>query len=531
MPRKPTQGRRPSRREAEALEHSARRLRALVAATSDLLWDTPPEGTFVSEQEAWGAFTGQTWEQMRGWGWLEAVHPEEREATVRAWRTALETRTPFRGEHRLRRWDGEYRHMLVRAVPVLAPEGAVLEWVGAHRDITLQRQHEAALERLMAESRAAHRAKDEFLAVMSHELRTPLTAVLGWTQMLRSRMTDVKALERGLGVIERNSRLLTRLIEDMLDMSRILNRKLTLQRRAVDVVGVVQAAVEGVRPRAEEKALEVVLEPGPAVALVGGDPVRLQQVFWNLLMNAVKFTPQGGRVTARVERTEREVRVVVRDTGRGIRAEVLPRLFERFWQEDASATREHGGLGLGLALVHHLVELHGGRVRAESAGEGQGATFTVVLPVPAVLPEPESELPPGAEGAVQGGQLEGVKVLLVEDAVDARELVAMLLRERGAEVSTAAGGAEAMARLGEALPDVLVSDIGLPGEDGHALLQRVRAWTEAKDQWVPAIALTAYASAEDARRAYRAGFQVHLAKPIEVSALVDAVARLAGRTP
>jgi PAS domain S-box-containing protein len=528
MPRKPTQGRRPSRREADALESSARRLRALVAATSDLLWATPPEGTFDSDQEAWRAFTGQTWERMRGWGWLEAVHPEDREATERAWRTALETRTPFQGEHRLRRHDGEYRHMLVRAVPVLEPDGSVREWVGAHRDITLQRQHEAELERLMAESRAAHRAKDEFLAVMSHELRTPLTAVLGWTQMLRSRMTDVKALERGLGVIERNARLLTRLIEDMLDMSRILNRKLTLQRRAVDVVGVMQAAVEGVRPRAEEKALQVVVEAGPAVALVGGDAVRLQQVFWNLLMNAVKFTPPGGRVTVRVERTEREVRGVVRDTGRGLSAEALPRLFERFWQADASATREHGGVGLGLAMVRHLVELHGGSVRAESAGEGQGATFTVVLPVPAVLPEPESELPPG-EGAGQAGQLEGVKVLLVEDAVDARELVAMLLRERGAEVLTAAVASEAMERLGEALPDVLVSDIGLPGEDGHALLQRVRAWTEARDQWVPAIALTAYASPEDARRAYRAGFQVHLAKPIEVSALVDAVARLAGR--
>jgi PAS domain S-box-containing protein len=527
MPRKPSQGRRPSRREAEALESSARRLRALVAATSDLLWDTPPEGTFASEQEAWGAFTGQTWEQMRGWGWLDAVHPDDREATARGWRTAVETRTPFQGEHRLRRKDGEYRHMLVRAVPVLEPDGSVHEWVGAHRDITLQRQHESELERLMAESRAAHRAKDEFLAVMSHELRTPLTAVLGWTQMLRSRMTDVKALERGLGVIERNARLLTRLIEDMLDMSRILNRKLTLQRRAVDVVGVVQAAVEGVRPRAEEKELSLEVEPGPAVALVAADPVRLQQVFWNLLMNAVKFTPPGGRVTVRVERTEREVRGVVRDTGKGLGPEVLPRLFERFFQADASATREHGGVGLGLAMVHHLVQLHGGSVRAESAGEGQGATFTVALPVPAVLPEPEAELP--TEGAVQGAQLEGVRVLLVEDAVDARELVAMLLRERGAEVLTAASAADAMQRLGEAHPDVLVSDIGLPGEDGYSLLQRVRARTEVKDPWVPAIALTAYASAEDARRAYRAGFQVHLAKPIEVRALVDAVARLAGR--
>jgi CheY-like chemotaxis protein len=209
----------------------------------------------------------------------------------------------------------------------------------------------------------------------------------------------------------------------------------------------------------------------------------------------------------------------------------VPRLFERFWQADGSATREHGGLGLGLAIVHHLVSLHGGRVRAKSEGEGKGATFTVLLPVPAVLPEVEAELLLEAEGQARatGPRLDGIRVLLVEDAADARELIAMMLRERGARVETASHAEEAMARLAAALPDVLVTDIGLPGEDGHALLKRVRAWIEARDEWVPAIALTAYASAEDARRAYRAGFQVHLAKPLEPAALVEAVARLAGR--
>jgi CheY-like chemotaxis protein len=384
----------------------------------------------------------------------------------------------------------------------------------------------------MAETQAANRAKDEFLAVMSHELRTPLTAVLGWTQMLRSRQNDAKAVEKGLSVIERNARTLAQLIEDVLDVSRIITGKLTLHRRGVDLVGVVQAAVEVVKPHAEQKAVALALEVdvgGNGTAMLVGDPARLQQVCWNLLVNAVKFTPGGGRVRVRVERDERELRLRVTDTGKGIRADSLPHLFERFWQADGSATREHGGLGLGLAIVHHLVGLHGGQVRAESAGEGMGSTFTVTLPVPAVLPEAKPEALPGAEAQAPEVRLDGVTVLLVEDAADARELIALMLRERGAVVGTASTAAEAMERLKGSMPDVLVSDIGLPGEDGHSLLRKVRAWAEARDQWVPAIALTAYASAEDARRAYRAGFQVHLAKPLEPATLIEAVAKLAGR--
>ena len=699
-----------SRRTAEALArdlgHSEERFRSLVTATSDIIWATPPSGEFVEEQPGWSAFTGQTREEYQGWGWLEALHPEDRERTVRAWEEALTTRTAYQMEHRLRHHDGTYRQMLSRAVPVLEKDGTLREWVGAHRDVTRQRQGEAELARLlsreqrhatqlqglanaalviseadsvdhvlravtdqarevigahqavtsltvegswaqalharsisdkyaawrdwnetpegtgiytwvcrlnlpmrmtqaeleahpawsglgrhkarhpplrgwlaaplvgrdgrnlgliqlsdryegdfsaedeailvqlarmasvaientrlMAETQAANRAKDEFLAVMSHELRTPLTAVLGWTQMLRSRQNDPKAVDKGLTVIERNARTLAQLIEDVLDVSRIITGKLTLHRKGVELVGVVQAAVEVVRPHADQKGVTLALEldvGGNGTAMLVGDPARLQQVCWNLLVNAVKFTPAGGRVVIKVDRAERELRVRVTDTGKGIRAESLPHLFERFWQADGSATREHGGLGLGLAIVHHLVGLHGGTVRAESEGEGKGSTFIVTLPVPAVLPEVQGEALPGAE-AVPVVRLDGVTVLLVEDAADARELIALMLRERGAQVSTASNAAEAMERLKESLPDVLVSDIGLPGEDGHALLRRVRAWAEARDQWVPAIALTAYASAEDARRAYRAGFQVHLAKPLEAATLIEAVARLAGR--
>jgi PAS domain S-box-containing protein len=683
------------------MARSEERFRAFLTSTSEIIWDMPPEGLFDSDQPGWRAFTGQAREELLGWGWLEAVHPEDREELAQAWREAVQGRVPFQGVLRLRRHDGAYRHMQMRAVPVLELDGAVREWVGIHRDITRQREdeaerarlllreqhHRAQLEglaeaslaigqaasldevlqtiteqarvligahqavtrlmvgedpahavhsaslsekyaawrdaaarvdgtgisaevcrsnrplrltqaeleahqerrglgaqadsqlpmrgwlavplvgrngrnlgliqlsdryegdftpedeaillqlarlaavaienaRLIAESQAANRAKDEFLAVMSHELRTPLTAVLGWTQMLRNRKDDAAVREKGLEVIERNARSLAQLIEDVLDVSRILTGKLTLHRRAVELAGVVQAAVEVVRPRAEQKGVALVVEVG--AGQVAGDPGRLQQVFWNLLANAVKFTPAGGRVEVRVERVEAEWRVRVRDTGQGIRAEALPHLFERFWQADGSSTREHGGLGLGLAIVRHLMELHGGTVEAESAGPGHGATFTARLPVPALLPEPE-RAQAQAEGAAPLARLDGVRVLLVEDAPDARELIALLLRERGAEVQVAASGREAMERLEAALPDVLVSDIGLPGEDGHALLKRVRQWAEARDEWIPAIALTAYAGAEDARRAYRAGFQVHMAKPLEAEALVDAVARLVAR--
>jgi PAS domain S-box-containing protein len=685
------------------LGRSEERFRALVTGISDILWDMPPQGEFVADQPGWRAFTGQTREALLGWGWLNAVHPEDREATVRAWQSALAERKPYQVEHRLRRQDGVYRHMLVRGVPVLEADGSVREWVGIHRDITAQREDEAerarllvrarrhgaqlqglasaslaiseadtvervlraiteqarevigahqaitslsvgenwaqainavslsdkysewrgfdarpdgsgiyarvcrlnrpmrltqhelethpgwrgfggradeqppmrgwlaaplvsrsgknlgliqlsdryegdftaedeavlvqlarmasvALEnaRLMAETQAANRAKDEFLAVMSHELRTPLTAVLGWTQVLRARRNEPAALEKGLDVIERNSRTLAQLIEDVLDVSRIITGKLALHRKVVDLVGVVAAALEVVRPHAESKGVALSVDAGPGAGLLMGDPGRLQQVFWNLLVNAVKFTPSGGRVDVELRREEDAWMVRVRDSGQGIRPEFLGRLFERFWQADGSSTREHGGLGLGLAIVHHLVGLHGGAVSAQSEGPGKGSTFTVRLPVPAVLPEPETEGAPGAE-ALASVRLDGVSVLLVEDAPDARELIAMLLRERGAKVRTAASAQEAVEGLGTAAPDVLVSDIGLPGEDGHSLLQRVRAWAEAKDVWIPAIALTAYAGPEDVRKAYRAGFQVHLAKPLESAALVDAVARLAAK--
>jgi signal transduction histidine kinase len=397
----------------------------------------------------------------------------------------------------------------------------------------LHRAMREAMERAQDANRSselASRTKDEFLGVVSHELRTPLNAVLGWSQLLRGPCaSDPAVLAKGLRVIDRNARAQAKLIEDILDVSRIITGKLRLELRPLELESVIRAALEVVRPAAEAKDVEIVSLVG-AGASVSGDPDRLQQVVWNLLCNAVKFTPEGGRVELTLTREGTAAVIAVRDTGRGIEPEVLPHVFERFWQADSSPTRRHGGLGLGLAIARHLVELHGGSVRADSHGLGQGATFTVLLPA---REETSSDGEPGAritrDSYPTAGctRLDGLRVLVVDDEPDARELVGTMLAQAGAAVTVAGSSAEAWRALEGPVPDVLVSDIGMPGEDGHALVRRVRA--SPRLCRLPAVALTAYAGVEDARRAVRAGFHTHMPKPAEPTVLTAVVASLAGR--
>jgi signal transduction histidine kinase/ActR/RegA family two-component response regulator len=375
------------------------------------------------------------------------------------------------------------------------------------------------------------RAKDEFLTTLSHELRTPLTAILGWTSTLRARGSDPAVAERGLAVIERNAAAQARLIEDMLNVSRIIAGKLRLERRAVDPADAVRAALDALRPTAEKKGVSVEARLAPDLGPILADPERLQQIAWNLLSNAVKFTPAGGRVEVSLARGglapggEAYVDLVVRDTGIGIAAEFLPHVFDRFRQGDASLTRAYGGLGLGLSIAKHLVALHGGAISAASEGADRGATLTVSLPVGAVGEEPR---PAEEEGPGDAARLAGLRVLLVDDNADTLETVAMVLREHGAEVVEAGSGALAREALERGAFDVLVSDIGMPGEDGYTLLQKARALVAQQDRELPALALTAYAGAQDASMAYRAGFQMHVGKPVSPAQIVDAVARLAG---
>jgi len=382
--------------------------------------------------------------------------------------------------------------------------------------------------RLYAEARDANRAKDEFLATLSHELRTPLTAMLGWVRMLQSGTLDEATSARALRVIDRNTKLQAQLIDDLLDVSRIVTGKLSLELKAVDVGAVVETAIDAVTPAALAKSVELERRVAPAAGPAWADPHRLQQVVWNLLSNAVKFTPSGGRVTVAVERDDPHVVVRVDDTGQGIAPEFLPYIFDRFRQADSTTTRAHGGLGLGLAIVHHLVTLHRGTVTAASEGPDRGATFTVRLPL-APLRTAARFTSGAAIGVDRLPALTGVRVLVVDDDADARDLVTAVLGQSGAEVVTASSTVEALDVLARARPHVLVSDLSMPGDDGYALLQRVRALGLDHDGWVPAVALTAFARAEDRARALAAGYAVHVSKPVEPDELVEVVARLASR--
>ncbi|MBA3485504.1 MAG: response regulator [Pirellulales bacterium] len=427
--------------------------------------------------------------------------------------------------------------------------GAPTRFDGITVDTTERVQADLALreseQRLLDSERAARteverasRMKDEFLATLSHELRNPLNAILGWSQLLQMGDSTPQEVDEGIAIIERNARAQTQIIEDLLDMSRIISGKIRLDVQQIDVATVVRAAIETVQPAADAKGLRVRAVIDPRAGPVSGDPNRLQQVFWNLLSNAVKFTPKEGFIQVVLERVNSHLEVSVSDSGEGIAHEFLPHVFDRFRQADASTTRHHGGLGLGLAIVRQVVELHGGSVRATSAGPGAGATFVVALPLtvmhaaPDAVTVPERRHPTAAPVAIFEkvcAEIAGLRIVVVDDEPDARALLQRLLVDCQATVFTAASADDALTLIEKERPDVLVSDIGIPGEDGFSLIRRVRALTAACGGDTPAVALTAYARAEDRVNVLRAGFQNHLSKPVEQAELIAVVANLAGR--
>jgi signal transduction histidine kinase len=407
----------------------------------------------------------------------------------------------------------------------------------------LIRERGASLERQVAELRVAraaaeagNRAKDEFLALLSHELRTPLNAVYGWARMLRAGQVGADASQRALDAIIRNANAQVRLIDDLLDVSRVIAGKMRLDVRPVDLKAVVENALDAVRPAAEGKSIRLQSVLDPRAGPITGDPARLQQVIWNLLMNAVKFTAKGGRVQVHLQRINSHVEIVVSDTGQGIDPEFLPFIFDRFRQADSSSSRAHGGLGLGLALVKHLVELHGGTVAAQSAGDGKGATFIVRLPL-AIAAIPEGLVPrvhptaPVMEFVSGGVRLDGLRVLVVDDDPDAVELATAILAGAGAVVRTCGSAREALAAVQEWRPDVLVSDIEMPGEDGYALIRKVRALDAERGGKTPAVALTAYGRTQDRMSSLTAGYSMHVPKPVDPGELTTIIASVAGRPP
>jgi signal transduction histidine kinase/CheY-like chemotaxis protein len=378
-----------------------------------------------------------------------------------------------------------------------------------------------------AEAEAANRMKDEFLATLSHELRTPLTALLGWACLLGETPLEDQVAGKAIKAIERNARTQARLIDDLLDVSRIISGKLHLDVRPIDLSAVTEAAINVARPAADARSIRITYTHPPIMGSILGDFPRLQQVVWNLLSNAVKFTPEGGRIDVRVECNDTHAKLTVADTGKGISKEFLPYVFDRFRQADSSTTRVYGGLGLGLAIVRHLVELHGGTIRAESDGVGAGATFGAAFPLITTRAESPAVSLSGEHASNGSSALDGLRVLVVDDETDARQLISHLIARAGAEVKTCGSAHEALELLEQWRPDVLMSDIAMPGEDGYSLIRKVRALSPTKGGQTPAAALTAYAREEDRQRALAEGYQMHVAKPISSGQLVAILAQLA----
>ena len=523
------------RKQAEAvLKESEERFRHMANNSPFMVWvtDSTSYCTFLSD--SWYQFTGQTEETGLGFGWINALHPEDREQAKNVFLTANERQEPYRIEFRVRRPDGRYSWALDAAAPRFTESGKFEGYIGSAIDITERKQVETERDLVLqleqaarAEAERANRIKDEFLAVLSHELRSPLNPILGWSQLLIGGKLSAAKTAKAYETIERNARLQSQLIEDLLDVSRILQGKLRLTVAPVNLATIILSALETVQLAAEAKQIQIETILNPHVGQVVGDTSRLQQIVWNLLSNAVKFTPEGGRVEVELTQIEHKVEIKVTDTGKGIVPDFLPYVFEHFRQEDGATTRKFGGLGLGLAIVRQLVELHGGTVFAESAGEGQGATFTVRLPLlnDDSRRQEEEERHSAVSPALSPLPLAGLRILVVDDEPDSRDFVAFVLEEAGAEVISLSSATEALLSIEQTTPDLLVSDIGMPEMDGYMLINRIRTQLAPEYRQLLAIALTAYAGEGNERQVLAAGFQKHLTKPIDPTQLVATVVR------
>jgi PAS domain S-box-containing protein len=516
----------------EILRRSEERYRYLAEAIPQLVWTTNANGECDYFNQNWCEYTGLTLEQSLGSGWLAALHPDDVQNADEVWSNAVKSQTIYNNEYRFKRAsDGSYRWQLARGLPLKDEQGFVVKWFGTCTDIHEQKQileeraHLLELEQVArAKAEAANRIKDEFLAILSHELRTPLNAILGWSKLLQTRRLDQEKTSEALATIERNANLQVQLIEDLLDISRILQGKLTLNITKINLESTVFSALQTMHLAAEAKLIEVNTVFEPNVGQVIGDSTRLQQVVWNLLSNAIKFTPKRGKVEVRLEEADGYAQIIVSDTGKGISAEFLPFVFDCFRQADSTSTRNFAGLGLGLAIVRNIVEMHGGIVKAESESEGKGAILTVSLPL---LSDESRRLTDGknypAFLAANSLPLSGIRVLVVDDDADSRDFVTFLLEQDGAFVIAVSCALDALQTLAEVKPDVLVSDIGMPEIDGYMLINKVRTLTPEQGGQIPAIALTAFARNADQQKALKAGFQMHLPKPLNPEELIAAI--------
>ena len=541
------------------LRQSEERFRSLSSCSpvGILLFNTQGLCTYTNPRCQ--TICGFTLAESLGQGWTNFLYEDDRVRAAADWNAYLQNKHEFVGEYRFQVPGSAICWTQMQASPMYSDQGAPIGYVGTVEDITERKQAEEARADFIREQAArqqaesANRMKDEFLAVLSHELRTPLNSMLGWTRLLLTKKFDEATTTRALETIERNAKSQAQLIEDILDVSLIIRGKLRIQTGPLNLIPVLEAVLETVQPQAEAKKIQITTDFDASADVVCGDAERLRQIFWNLLTNAVKFTPEGGSVRVRLLRWQdghskmdqtsknllpssfllhpsdyAEIQVI--DSGIGINPEFLPYVFDRFRQADSTTTRSYGGLGLGLAIVRHLVELHSGTIQAESEGQDQGAAFKVKLPL---MKLSKSATPDDLADDVEpsGSQtLNGLQILVVEDNADTRDFVVTLLQEAGAKVAAVASVCEAMQQIEAASPDVLVSDIGMPEADGYELIRQVKRLSQQRGVEIPAIALTAYAKQEEKHKALGAGFQMHLPKPVEPSELLASVAKLAGRS-
>jgi PAS domain S-box-containing protein len=506
-----------------ALRESEERYRVLAESMPQMAWMGDHTGVKYWNQK-WYTYTGLSELESLGIEGVQAVHPDDQPHILTLWEEGLTHGSAFEVEHRIRRHDGLYRWFINRGLPVQDNTGHITRWVGTITDIDDKKQLEDQRARLLEQERvareaaeSANRIKDEFLAVLSHELRSPLNPILGWARLLRTGKLDAAKTAAALETIERNANLQAQLIDDLLDVSRILRGKLVLNGLPIALPTVIHNALETVHTASEAKAIAIQTHLDPAPLKVKADANRLQQVIWNLLSNAVKFTPTGGQITLSLRYEAAWAILQVTDTGKGIEADFLPHVFDRFRQADSTTTRVFGGLGLGLAIAHQIVEMHGGTIEVASSGKDQGTTFTVRLPL--LTPTPESPPPPIPVDLAP--DLSHVHILVVEDNPDSRQLITLTLEQLGTKVIAVASAAEAIATLARLTPDMLISDIGMPETDGYSLIQQLRQMAQTRD--LPAIALTSYTSPSDQQAILAAGFQKHLPKPMNTIHLIQAI--------
>jgi len=522
----------------EALKVSNQRFRMMADSAPVFIWIADHTKSRIWFNRSWLEFTGRSPEQESGFGWTQDIHEDDLASSLQRYAEGFDTRQSFQSEYRIRRADGQPRWIVDQATPLFeGPDAAFSGYIGSCVDITESKQIQADREETLRAERAAReeaervgRLKDEFLATVSHELRTPLNAILGWATLLRRLQPGSEDHVRGLETIERNARVQGQIIADLLDMSRIISGKVQLDVQPIDLSETINAALDAVRLSIEAKKLRLRVTLDARAGRLRGDPARLQQVFWNLLTNAVKFTPSGGRIDVVLERVNSHVEVMVEDSGLGIKPEFLAFVFDRFRQADSSTTRRYGGLGLGLSIVKHLVELHGGSVRVKSPGEGLGSTFVVALPISVIRtedtgPAEHSMFSDIDVNTIELPSLNGARALVVDDQEDARILICRLIEEHGGRCILAASAADAMRLIEKEDINIVISDIGMPDMDGYQFIRQIRA-LPGEVRNLPAIALTAYARTNDRQRALLAGFQMHMAKPVEPRELIAAVASL-----